>query len=125
MKKILSIVMVALMCCLVFSCNEKPKSYRFVKVTTDGKEEVENIAAKNDTDALKQYFVRMEKILIENIGNPDPDITAMYVISPDGDTLNTDPELLKAFTKDLPTMGEPAEPAETLTAEGEAEAQPK
>lgn len=124
MKKILSIVMVALMCCLVFSCNEKPQHYKFVKVTASG-EQVENLDAKNDTDALKQYFVRMEKILIENIGNPDPDITAMYVISPDGDTLNTDPELLKAFTKDLPTMGEPAEPAETLTAEGEAEAQPK
>ena len=68
MKKIVCALLLAVVCCGVFSCNEKPKSYRFVKVTNDGKEEVENIEAKNDTDALNLYFDRMEKIIVENIG---------------------------------------------------------
>ena len=119
MKKILSILMVALVCCVVFSCNEKPRHYRFVKVTASG-EVVENIDAKNDTDALKQYFDRMEKIIIENIGKQDTSIDAMYVISPDGDTLNTDPEMLNVFAKDLPTMAAPV-PAEEQPAEAQPE----
>jgi 16S rRNA (uracil1498-N3)-methyltransferase len=64
MKKIVCALLLAVVCCGVFSCNEKPKSYRFVKVTNDGKEEVENIEAKNDTDALNLYFDRMEKIIL-------------------------------------------------------------
>lgn len=110
MKKILSIVMVALLCCVAFSCNEKPaklQEYKFVKVTTSG-EQVETFEAKNDTDALKQYFKRMEKIIIENLDKQDSGIEAMYVISPEGDTLNTNMELLDAVTKDLPTMTAPA-----------------
>ena len=38
MKKIVCALLLAVVCCGVFSCNEKPKSYRFVKVTNDGKE---------------------------------------------------------------------------------------
>ena len=104
MKKIVSALLLAVMCCGVFSCNEKPKSYKFVKVTTDGKEEVENLDAKNDTDALNLYFNRMEKIIIANIEKQEEPFKAMYVISPDGDTLNTNKELLEAVTKSLPTM---------------------
>ena len=69
--------MAAVVCCCVISCNEKPKSYRFVKIANDGKEEVENIEA-------------------------------MYVISPDGDTLNTNEQLLEAVAKTLPVMAAPA-----------------
>ena len=78
-----------------------------MKVTTSG-EQVETFEAKNDTDALKQYFKRMEKIIIENLDKQDSGIEAMYVISPEGDTLNTNMELLDAVTKDLPTMTVPA-----------------
>ena len=103
MKKIISVLLLAVVCCM-FSCNEKPKSYKFVKVTNDGKEEVEKIEAKNDTDALKLYFDRMEKIIMANIGKQEEPFKAMYVISPDGDTLNTNAELLEAVAKTLPTM---------------------
>ena len=42
MKKILFILMAAIVCCSVISCNEKPKQYKFVKVMNDGKEQGEN-----------------------------------------------------------------------------------
>ena len=104
MKKLVYAVLLAVVCCGVFSCNEKPKSYRFVKVTTDGKEEVENIDAKNDTDALNLYFDRMEKIIVENIGKETQPFKSMFVISPEGDTLNTNKELIEAISKNLPTV---------------------
>ena len=115
MKKIVSVLLLAVVCCCVFSCNEKPRSYQFVKVATDGKEEVEKIEAKNDTDALKLYFDRMEKIIVDNIGKEEP-FKAMFVISPEGDTLNTNAKLLEAVAKTLPTMSAtatvvPAKPA--------------
>ena len=106
MKKIVYGLLLAVVCCGVFSCNEKPKSYKFVKVTTDGKEEVESIEAKNDTDALNLYFNKMEKVIMENIEKQEQPYQAMFVISPDGDTLNTDKELLDAISKSLPTMVE-------------------
>ena len=96
--------MAAVVCCCVISCNEKPKSYKFVKIVDDGKEEVEDIEAKNDTDALKQYFDRMEKIIVANIGKQEEPFKAMYVISPDGDTLNTNKELLRTVSSSLPVM---------------------
>ena len=46
MKKIVYALLLAVVCCGVFSCNEKPKSYRFVKVTNDGKEEVEKVVER-------------------------------------------------------------------------------
>ena len=104
MKRAVYALLLAVVCCGVFSCNEKPKSYRFIKVTTDGKEEVEKIEAKNDTDALNLYFNQMEKVIIENIGKEEQPYKAMYVISPDGDTLNTNKGLLEAVSKSLPTM---------------------
>ena len=125
MKKIVSILMAAVVCCCVISCNEKPKSYKFVKIVDDGKEEVENIEAKNDTDALKQYFDRMEKIIVANIGKQEEPFKAMYVISPDGDTLNTNEQLLEAVAKTLPTMAAPApQPAAEPAAAPTVETQP-
>ena len=101
MRKFIAIVVAVAACgCLLTSCNEKPKSYRFVKVMNDGQEQVENITAQNDTDALKQYLSTMEKIILENIGKTDEQpFKAMFVISPDGDTLNTNNELLEAAMK--------------------------
>ena len=102
MRKFIAIIVAVATCgCLLTGCNEKPKSYRFVKVMNDGQEQVENISATNDTDALKQYLNAMEKIILENIGKPaeEQPFKAMFVISPDGDTLNTNNELLEAAMK--------------------------
>ena len=113
MKKIVSALLLAVLCCGMFSCTEKAqktegeestKSYKFVKVGTDDKESVEEFTAKNDTDALNQYFALMEKVIIDNIGKEDEPYKAMYVISPEGDTLNTNKELLEAVTKDVPRV---------------------
>ena len=82
------------MSCL-WSCNEKPQSYRFVKKMKDGTEQVEKIEAKNDTDALNMYLDRMSAAILENLGKQEEPYEAMFVLSPDGDTLNTNEELLK------------------------------
>ncbi|MBQ2235439.1 MAG: hypothetical protein II428_01825 [Muribaculaceae bacterium] len=105
---ILSTIMLAVVCCgSLVSCNKKPPKpvgYRFVKLTNDGKEQVEEIKAINDSDALKQYFNRMEKIIVENIGKEEEPFKAMYVISPSGDTLNTNEELIKKVLEpDVPS----------------------
>lgn len=113
MKKVIPILLVAVMCCLA-SCNEKPKSYKFVTLAKDGQEKVEEFQAPNDIEALKAYFDRLEKVIVENIGK-EPSYEAMYVISPEGDTLNTDKELLQSIMKDIPVMQDiaapPAQPA--------------
>ena len=88
MKKILFILMAAIVCCSVISCNEKPKQYKFVKVMNDGKEQVEELDAKNDTDALKQYIIRMEKILTTSIAKgEEPDFKVMFIVSPEGEVV--------------------------------------
>lgn len=99
---IFGIALAAVCCGCLISCNEKPKHYRFVKQLYNGKEEVEEINAKNDTDALKQYFSQMEKIIVESLDKPESGFKAMYVISPDGDTLNKDEALMKAIVKPDP-----------------------
>ncbi|MBQ3364084.1 MAG: hypothetical protein IJG42_09070 [Muribaculaceae bacterium] len=104
MKRIIPILLTAALCCGVLSCNEKPKSYRFVKVANDGKEVVEKFVASNDTDALNQYFERMEKIIVENIDKAEEPFKAMFVISPDGDTLNTNKALIEEVMKNVPTV---------------------
>ena len=87
---------------MLTSCNEKPKNYRFVKVMADGKEVEEKIVATNDTDALKQYLNEMEKIIVINIDKPDAKpFEAMYVISPKGDTLNKDNEMIEKVMKSM------------------------
>ena len=87
--------MLATVCCgCLISCNEKPRSYKFVKIMTDGKEEVEKLEAMNDTLAVKEYFNRMEKIIVANMEKQDTTIKAMYVISPEGDTLNMNEALM-------------------------------
>jgi hypothetical protein len=96
-------ILVATCCMLLFSCNEKPKNYRFVTVMNDGKEVVENITAKNDTDAALQYVGRLEKMITAaTSGAATNDYKALYIISPDGDTLNTNEELMTAVLKPEP-----------------------
>ena len=121
MKRLLLISMLVAVCCGCFvSCNEKPKHYRFVKVLNDGKEEVEQLDAKDDTAALNIYLKRMEEILVQSINKQEESAyKSMYVISPDGDTLNTNEELLKAVVetqikKNAPSNVEalPVEPVE-------------
>ncbi len=101
MRKLIAIIaIVAAMGGVLSSCNDKPKNYRFVKVMPDGQEQVSDITALNDTDALKQYLSEMEKVIMANIDKAQSEqFKAMYVISPDGDTLNTNNELLEAVVK--------------------------
>ena len=82
------------MCCgCLVSCNEKPRSYRFVKVMPDGKEVVETIEAANDTAAAKVFLDRMVKMYSQPQDTP---VQAVFIISPEGDTLNTDQALMEA-----------------------------
>ena len=98
-----SIILIATCCMFLFSCNEKPRNYRFVTMMNDGKEEVETITAKNDTDAVLQYVGRLEKMIADEArGAETKDFKAMYIISPDGDTLNTNEELMTAVLNPEP-----------------------
>ncbi|MBQ6079234.1 MAG: hypothetical protein IJK93_03050 [Muribaculaceae bacterium] len=97
------VILVATCCMFLFSCNEKPKSYRIVTVMTDGNEAVEKITAKNDTDAALQYVGRLEKMIADAAsGAATNDFKAMYIISPDGDTLNTNEDLMTAVLNPEP-----------------------
>ena len=73
--------------------------YKFVMVRQDGSELVEDLKAKNDTDALTLYIERMEKTVVANIDKDVPPYKEMFVVSPEGDTLNTNEELLKVVTE--------------------------
>ena len=98
MRKIIPAVIIALS--MLGSCNEKPKHYSFVQNMSDGKQVVEEIDAQNDTVALKMFLDRMSKVIIANMENTDStsaQIESMFVISPDGDTLNTNQELIQAI----------------------------
>ena len=46
----------------------------------------------------------MEKAIIANLDKPQEPYRAMYVVSPAGDTLNTNQTLLEAVMKTLPPM---------------------
>ena len=97
MRKLIGIVVLAAVCCGVLtSCNEKPRNYKFVRVLADGQEQVEKITAKNDTDALKLYLDALEKNILQSLDHKGPEYKMMYIISPEGDTLNTDQELTEA-----------------------------
>jgi len=97
-RSLLTVVLTAMvaMCCL-WSCNEKPRHYQLVQNMADGTQTVEKFDAANDTVALNQYLDRMTKIIVENMADStakSPAVESMYVISPDGDTLNTNEELM-------------------------------
>ena len=119
MKRFILISLVAAVCCGCFtSCNEKPQHYRFVKITTDGKEVVEQMDAKDDTVALNLYLKKMEEILVNSIGKEEESpYKAMFIISPNGDTLNTNEELLKKVVKAVQASPAPQELNEVKEAE--------
>ena len=129
MRKLLSVIVVLAACgSLLISCNEKPKNYRFVKVMADGQELEEKIVANNDTDALKQYLAEMEKVIVMNIDNPDAKpFEAMYVISPSGDTLNKDNEMIEKVMKSqagVATIVSPTVPVEGAPAQEQPQETP-
>ena len=95
MRRIIPILAIAIVLSLLSSCNEKPRHYKFVKKLKDGTEKLEKIEAKNDTDALNLYIDRMSAVVVDHLNNPGEQIEAMFVVSPEGDTLNTNEELLK------------------------------
>ena len=111
--------MLAAVCCgCLISCNgndqsnkEEPKKviYRMVTVMPDGRELSERIEAENDTVAAKQFVDKMTKIVS---GNQQPDYEAMYLISPDGDTLNTNLDLMEAAMKPIVLPAPVEEPTE-------------
>ena len=94
MRKLFHVMLLAAVCCgCLVSCNEKPKSYRYVKVMPDGKEVVEKIEAENDTVAAKIFLDRMVKTFSQP---QDAPAKVIYIISPEGDTLNTNKGLMEA-----------------------------
>lgn len=109
MRKFIFSIALATVCCgCLISCNEKPRSYKFVKVMPDGKEIVEEIKALNDTVAVKEFFGIMEKMFVENA---EPPYQAMYLISPAGDTLNTNEALMEAALKPTALPNDSEKPA--------------
>ena len=104
MKKIIPIITAIIALCAASSCNEKPTHYSFVQNYEDGKQIVERIDAKNDTDALKLFIDRMSAILLASMADSTTEkapIKDMFIISPKGDTLNTNAELMQVIEKQL------------------------
>ena len=86
------------------SCNEKPRHYQMVENMANGQQVIEKFDAANDTVALNLYLDRMTKVIMANMTDSTsqaPAVESMYVISPDGDTLNTNDELMRVIEKQL------------------------
>lgn len=88
------------------SSNEKGDGYRIVFVTKDGSKEVEKIEAQNDTDAVRQFTQKVSTIVFSNLDKEEPPFEDAYVLSPDGDKLNKNEELLKAAIGDIESMAD-------------------
>ena len=96
----LIVAVIALLC--LASCNKVPRHYQMVQNMSDGKQVVDTFDAENDTVALNMYLDRMSNIIIQNMNKNDSTaakIESMYVLSPEGDTLNTNPELMDAIER--------------------------
>ena len=127
MKKLLSAIVLAALCCGMFSCNEKPpQNYKIVKVLNDGKEEVEELVAPNDTVALNMYLDKLGKIIVENMDKEEAPFKKMFILSPKGDTLNTNEELLNEVMKTSNPVPAPAASAEPVALKpvGDAKQEP-
>ncbi len=126
MRKLIYGIFAAALCCCVISCNEKPGHYRFVQEKADGSQIEEKIEALNDTDAVKQYLERLTAIIIEKMtsgaDSVESDIKGMYIISPKGDTLNTNDELMNAIGEEI--MKSQEGPAQTMRIPVKAQAAP-
>ena len=127
MKKLLSAFVLAALCCGMFSCNEKPpQNYKIVKVLNDGKEEVEELVAPNDTVALNMYLDKLGKIIVENMDKEEAPFKKMFILSPKGDTLNTNEELLNEVMKTSNPVPAPAASADPVALKpvGDAKQEP-
>ena len=87
--------------------------YRIVYISNDGSEKSEKIEAANDTDAVKQFTQKVMAMAMSNLDKKEPPYKGMYVISPSGDTLNKNDELLNAATG--LNLGKMADEAESLS----------
>ncbi len=76
----------------------------------DNSEQVETFDAKNDTDALNMFIDRMSAVVIENMNNNTEPPKEMFVISPEGDTLNKNKALLDNVVSKLPASPLPDAP---------------
>ena len=92
-------MMAAVVLCCLWSCNEKPRHYKFVKRAMDGTEQVETIEAQNDTAALSLYIDRMSQVIVDNMNDNGKPFEAMFIISPEGDTLNTNKDMLEIISE--------------------------
>lgn len=104
MKLITSLLTAVMAIACLSSCNEKPRHYTFIQNMSDGKQIVEQIDAKNDTVALNLFLDRMTKAIVDNLEDSDSTsakVESTYIISPDGDTLNTNLELTQAIEKQI------------------------
>ena len=104
MKRIFQLLVAVIALSCLVSCNEKPRHYQMVENMADGKQVIEKFDAENDTVALNKYIDRMAKVIMENMGDSAtqaPAVESMYVISPDGDTLNTNIELMGAIENQI------------------------
>ena len=106
MRKIIPILIAAIALSCMWSCNEKPRHYKFVKIAMDESEQVETFDAQNDTDALNIFLDRMSAVVIENLNKNAEPLKEMLVISPEGDTLNKNNELLESIGTSLPATTE-------------------
>ena len=99
-----ALILAAIGCGCLVSCNEKPREYQIIINTVDGKQQVEKLTAQNDTVALNMYLDRMTKSIIAETEKDSTSIESMFILSPEGDTLNTNEELLMKAVE--PTMNE-------------------
>ena len=99
---ILVVTVIALSC--LVSCNKQPRHYQMVQNMSNGQQIVEQFDADNDTVALNKYLDHMANIIVANMNQNDSTaakIESMFVISPEGDTLNTNPELMHAIEQKI------------------------
>lgn len=86
------------------SGNEKGDGYRIVYVSKDGSKNVEKIEALNDTDAVKQFSKKVSSLVFKNLDKDEPPYEDVYVLSPDGEKLNKNKDLMKAAVGDINQM---------------------
>ena len=82
----------------------KSDSYRIVYVSKDGSKEIEKIEAKNDTDAVKQFTQKVAAIAFSNLDKEEFPYQDVMVLSPSGEVLNKNKDLMNAVTGNLEEM---------------------
>lgn len=105
MKHLIHILALFVALSVLAGCNKQSEGYRMVYVSEDGSKKVEKIEAANDTDAVKQYKKIAASIIFGSLGK-DEEIPYkdVYVLSPSGEKLNHNKELMKASAGDVEKM---------------------